>query len=68
MIQDCGEMREYRGAEVMNIGIVSVSILVLIVSGGAFIYQRYKRWSRSAGPTERMEEMVELTSHQTPEK
>ena len=64
-------MREYRTAELMNIGIASVIIVVLVVAGAAFIYQRCKGLNRSDDTkgttldTERMMELAELTSQET---
>ena len=66
-------MEEYRTAELMNIGTASVIILVLLVAGVAFIYQRCRQLSSSV-PTkgtkgtlqaERMVELEELTSLET---
>ena len=66
-------MRSYRAADLMYIGTTSVLILVLVLAAGAvFIYQRYSRPRGSAQAPEqsleaeeRMEELVELTSHNT---
>ena len=54
----------------MKIGIGSVMILLLILAGAAFIYQRWRRLSRSgettgtALETERMMELGEVTTHE----
>ena len=65
-------MRSYRAAKLMHIGTTSVLILVLVLAGAAFIYHRYSRPGGSAQAAEqtleaeeRMEELVELTSHNT---
>ena len=69
-------MREYKKAELMNIGTASVFFLVLVLLGAVFIYKRCKWLSRSdcvgdttgsgtTVETERMMELVQLKTHQT---
>ena len=64
-------MREYRTAELMDIGIASVIAVVLAVAAAAFVYLRWARLNRPADTTgtsrenERMMELVDVTTHET---
>ena len=61
-------MREFRTADLANIGLAIVIILLLVLVAAVFIYQsyqRYKRLSRSgcdetSGTTVEIERMMEL--------
>ena len=57
-------MREYRTAELMNIGAACVVIVVMLVAGVALIYQRCQQLSPS-GTTLESERMIELTTLHT---
>ena len=59
-------MREFKTADLANIGLASVIILLLVLIAAVFIYQRYKRFYRSGscgetiGTTVENERMMEL--------
>ena len=67
-------MRDYRRAEILNIGLACVTVLVLLLVAAVFIYKRCNRSGQSSSgddlkgtnvKSERMLEVVEIRSQQT---
>ena len=58
-------MREYRRADMIYIGITCVVIVVTLVAGAVFIYQRCRQLGRSivaTGATLETEKMIDLST------